>query len=435
MAEKGASIHQLEQKLDDAKARVAELEGELRSARAEREELRSSEARFRILSELISDCCWARFKSADGDTERLWVNDAFENLTGYAPHELDTLGREALIHPDDLDSALQYVDGPLGVSEHEFRIVRKDGVTRWLREKMSVTQEEDGSLLILGATQDISRQKKAEEVLHHAHRVMEQRVDLRTAELQEAKEELEAEVADHRSTQRELRAARDQAEAASRTKSQFLARMSHEMRTPLNGILGMAELLLGTRPPQENAQRLQILQTSAQQLLGLIDNVLDFSQQDSARLRDAFQELQALEWAPPPTPRQSRRILVVEDSPVNQIIIGQQIENLGHTADIVDNGRKALDALEKTEYGLVLMDCRMPVLDGYETTRLIRRKEEGGQVPIPIVAVTAHAVQDELELCYAVGMDGHLVKPYEQEELAAIIERWLPEQASEPTTA
>jgi PAS domain S-box-containing protein len=157
--------------LKTARQRIVELEEKLYRADAQHEALRLRETRFRILSELISDSCWARFKAADGVSERLWVNEAFEQLTGYTPEEFESVGREVLVHPDDLESVLELVDGPLGVTEHEFRIVCKNGDVRWLHERMSVSREPDGSLNILGATQDITARKHAEKVLQEAHQV------------------------------------------------------------------------------------------------------------------------------------------------------------------------------------------------------------------------------------------------------------------------
>jgi len=122
------------------------------------------------------------------------------------------------------------------------------------------------------------------------------------------------------------------------------------------------------------------------------------------------------------------RLLAVEDNPVNQQVLLAQLAALGLAADLAADGQAALDALERQTYDLVLMDCQLPGLDGYETTRRWRRREAGDRsIPsIPIIAVTAHAMRGEREKCLAAGMDDHIAKPFRLEDLAAIVGRWLP---------
>ena len=117
-------------------------------------------------------------------------------------------------------------------------------------------------------------------------------------------------------------------------------------------------------------------------------------------------------------------VLVVEDNPVNQMVALEQLKKLGYQAHVVDSGRMALSAFEEESYDLVLMDCQMPELDGYETTRRIRQREKDKE-RVPIIAVTAHAVVDEREKCLEAGMDDFLPKPYTVEALKAKISSWL----------
>ncbi|MEA2599594.1 MAG: hypothetical protein QOF89_586 [Acidobacteriota bacterium] len=119
------------------------------------------------------------------------------------------------------------------------------------------------------------------------------------------------------------------------------------------------------------------------------------------------------------------RLLAVEDNPVNQQVLLAQLAALGLAGDLVSDGQEALDALERQTYDLVLMDCQLPGLDGYETTRRWRRREAAGR-RIPIIAVTAHAMRGEREKCLAAGMDDHIAKPFRLDELAAVVGRWLP---------
>jgi signal transduction histidine kinase/CheY-like chemotaxis protein len=118
-------------------------------------------------------------------------------------------------------------------------------------------------------------------------------------------------------------------------------------------------------------------------------------------------------------------ILVAEDNAVNRLVIGKQLDRLGHTYDMVEDGEQALRALRATAYGLLLTDCFMPVMDGYELTRHIRDAEDFGH-RLPIVALTANALQGDAEKCLNAGMDDYLSKPVDMERLAVVVEKWLP---------
>jgi len=120
------------------------------------------------------------------------------------------------------------------------------------------------------------------------------------------------------------------------------------------------------------------------------------------------------------------RILLVEDNAVNREVAVGMLESLGCAAISVENGRLAIEAADAAAYDAVLMDCQMPVMDGLTATAQIRRREQHtGAVRVPIIALTANAMEGDRERCLAAGMDDFLSKPFTQQQLATLLRRWL----------
>ncbi len=126
------------------------------------------------------------------------------------------------------------------------------------------------------------------------------------------------------------------------------------------------------------------------------------------------------------TAQRPERLLIVEDNQVNQRLAMRQLLRLGFNAEAVANGREAVDAQDRENYDLIFMDVQMPVMDGYEAAAEIRRHEIRTRRHVPIVAMTANALNEDRDACLAAGMDDYVSKPVSLANLRIVIERWLP---------
>jgi CheY-like chemotaxis protein len=256
--------------------------------------------------------------------------------------------------------------------------------------------------------------------------------------------------------------------------SRFLVKLSHQMRTRLNSIMGMTEMMLRTGLSDPQKEFIETVADSAQALASMTDAISDFSRclvlgaeqyaHQSAMDENALEELDAvadrgpldtadaaresnrgaqdmLSKAPvggnrvfnsaasfrtrvPPAMAKLIRILVAEDHLMNQHVMLRMLARLGYSADAVCNGAEAVAALARSPYDIVLMDCQMPELDGYEATRQIRNS--GGRFKsTPIIAVTANAMDGDREKCLASGMSDYMSKPVLAKTLATTLEKWI----------
>ena len=147
--------------------------------------------------------------------------------------------------------------------------------------------------------------------------------------------------------------------------------------------------------------------------------------------------------SPPPAPaghaRRRRKVLLAEDNPVNVEVASAMLEGLGLEVSRAGNGQEALQSVQSADFDLVLMDCQMPVMDGFAATSEIRRREQqrGRARTLPIIAITANALQGDRESCLAAGMDDYLSKPFTQQALGQTLSRWikLPRAVSPATEA
>ena len=130
--------------------------------------------------------------------------------------------------------------------------------------------------------------------------------------------------------------------------------------------------------------------------------------------------------SPPGTPPRESHILLAEDNSLNSTLIRRQLQAYGYGATVVANGKLAVDEVRKRAFDLVLMDCHMPEMDGYEATSRIRRlEEELGRSPVPIVALTADAMEGTRAVCLESGMSDYFAKPLRKADVLAIATKYL----------
>lgn len=237
-------------------------------------------------------------------------------------------------------------------------------------------------------------------------------------------------IASSRKVERALRAARAErlrAETASAAKSDFLALMSHELRTPLNGVLGMAQAMAGEDLSPHQHDRLVVLHQSAERLLLLVNDVLAVAKSDGAQLPLERPDAESASAEAPLAAELWRagerlRVLAAEDNPTNRLVLKTLLEQLGVSVHIVGDGHEVIAAWRAAPWDLVLMDIRMPGVDGVSATRAIRAEEAAtGRPRTPIIAVTADATAPQAADYMRVGMDGLAPKPIQLPQLVAVI--------------
>ena len=224
----------------------------------------------------------------------------------------------------------------------------------------------------------------------------------------------------------------------SRIKSSFLARMSHEMRTPMNIILGMSEYLQHEPLTERQMNYVSDINSSAGSFLSLIDDLLDMSKIETGKVSHSEAD------APAEKPQQKQKlsaasanILVVDDNEINLKTVEALLGLLNIIPKTASSGKEAIDLVKKEYFDIIFMDHMMPEMDGVETTRNIRAwekeqknitsgKGKGLRKRIPITALTANTVEGVREMFLANGFDGYISKPINMDELKKILVKWLP---------
>ena len=191
--------------------------------------------------------------------------------------------------------------------------------------------------------------------------------------------------------------------------------LGHELRTPMTVVIGGTELLLETRLDAQQRAAVQGVHRSGQQLLSVLNEILDDPRDSGA----------------PPVPERPvvdaalrARVLVVEDNEFNRALISRALTMTGSTVDTVNSGLDAIAKFGTANYDVVLMDCHMPQLDGFETTRELRRLE-GPRERVPIIGVTAGTAAGMRRACLAAGMDDYIEKPFSLVTLRQRVAYWF----------
>ncbi|MBG8552767.1 response regulator [Hymenobacter guriensis] len=208
----------------------------------------------------------------------------------------------------------------------------------------------------------------------------------------------------------ELAEARAAAESSRLAKSRFLADMSHEVRTPLNAVLGLSHLLQQSPLTPGQLEDLTALQGASHTLLTLFNDLLDGSRTDAGQpdpTAAPFQLPTILQPFEPPL-----RVLVAEDNGLNQLVARRTLEAWNVEVTVAANGRLAVEAALHQPFDAVLMDVNMPEMDGYEATRELRRHFPDAQ-QLPILGLTAAILPEDRALALAAGMNDALPKPFE----------------------
>jgi CheY-like chemotaxis protein/HPt (histidine-containing phosphotransfer) domain-containing protein len=163
------------------------------------------------------------------------------------------------------------------------------------------------------------------------------------------------------------------------------------------------------------------------QMFDCISRVMNASEKTPLITRHSLKELRVLEMA-------SIRILVADDDEVNRKVAKGILERFGYQADFAENGKEAVELSSSVPYDLILMDCSMPEMDGFQATAEIRRREKESKSArrMPIIALTAHAMKGFREKCIETGMEDYLSKPFNREDLKTVLDRWLNSGASNP---
>ena len=205
----------------------------------------------------------------------------------------------------------------------------------------------------------------------------------------------------------------------------FISELSYNVRNPLNTICGITEItrknIEGDCDKETLLSYIDILGDAATELQQTIDHFFEcFETGNFAALKgDLFQETDS-------DVLNNLRIMVAEDSSVSQLIAKEMLESRGAIVTVCDNGKEAVDTFKNSitgTYDVILMDINMPGMDGYEATDVIRASDHPQAKTIPIIAMTAEALPDDIQMALKIGMNAHISKPINADKITSAIKR------------
>jgi CheY-like chemotaxis protein len=322
----------------------------------------------------------------DFSTGQAWWDEAMWRLRGLAPlpHPPGHVQRMSLLHPDDralLEHEHAAARRERRMSQAEFRVLWPDGQWRWLASRSVVVFDEQGQALRqIGINWDVSVARLAEA----AHR---QQV---------------------------------QAQAQDQARQRLLARLSHDLRTPLHAVMGLAELLAGlpagSAVPASHASGILQAARQLQEQLGQLLELADPPAPGHAQPPPAA--------APAPPPRGAGRLLYIEDNEVNALIVQELVARRGgpHLA-IARNGSSGVAQALAEPPTLVLVDMQLPDMDGFEVLNRLRADPRGAR--LPCVALSANGMPEDMALARAAGFEDYWTKPLDFKAFLAGLERYF----------
>lgn len=222
---------------------------------------------------------------------------------------------------------------------------------------------------------------------------------------------------------------------ANKIKSEFLMNTSHDVRTPLNSIMGMSAIAIANIKDTKQVENcLKKISFSSRQLMELINGFSDLPEPDIAETPLSIAETQEQEVLPEENEQKSKdfylkgkRILVAEDNDLNREIAVLLLTNEGFVVEQAENGQTCVDMLlahKPDFYDAILMDVRMPVMSGLEATTVIRRLRKGYN-RVPIIAMTADAFAEDMQKCLDCGMNAHIAKPIDIDVVKATLAKFI----------
>ncbi|MBL7700481.1 MAG: response regulator [Chitinophagaceae bacterium] len=205
----------------------------------------------------------------------------------------------------------------------------------------------------------------------------------------------------------------------------LLTQLSHDMRTPMNSVLGLTTLMKSTPLTNEQQDYLQSIKKSSEDLIDALDETLRTAGITHAEEKQQAPKKQQVTYTGKLSPEFAEhfplKILIAEDDDMNSQLALMLLKRLGYEADYAGNGKEVLEIVSEKKYDLILMDVQMPEMDGLEATRMIRLCLN--EQPV-IIAMTANAMDGDRDACLKAGMDDYLSKPVNVEELMQALETW-----------